>query len=76
MFHCIVQFNDSVIYTDYIDPGATAVDEEDGDITDRITTTINVDEKQVGTYSVLYSVEDDAGNSASATRTVEVIFCK
>ena len=68
MFHCI----DS----DYIDPGATAHDEEDGDITDRINTTINVNEEQIGTYTVLYSVEDKAGNSATATRTVEVIYCK
>ncbi|MCD4729644.1 MAG: DUF5011 domain-containing protein [Bacteroidales bacterium] len=76
MFHCIVQMNDTVIYTDYIDPGATAHDEEDGDITDKINTTINVNEKQVDTYTVLYSVEDKAGNSATATRTVEVIYCK
>jgi hypothetical protein len=76
VFHCIVQMNDTVIYTDYIDAGATALDEEDGDITDKINTTINVNVKQVGIYTVLYSVEDKAGNSATATRTVEVIYCK
>ena len=68
MFHCIA--------SDYIDPGATAHDEEDGDITDKINTTINVNEEQIGIYTVLYSVEDKAGNSATATRTVEVIYCK
>lgn len=76
MFHCIVQMNDTIIYTDYIDPGATAHDEEDGDITDKINTTINVNEEQLGTYTVSYSVEDAAGNSANATRTVDVIYCK
>ena len=76
MFHCIVQLNDTIIYTDYIDPGATAYDEIDGDITDKIDTTINVNGEVLGTYTVLYTVEDKAGNSATATRTVEVIYCK
>jgi len=76
MFHYIVQMNDTVIYTDYIDPVATALDEEDGDITDKINTTINVNVKQVGIYTVLYSVEDKAGNPATATRAVEVKYSK
>ncbi len=76
VIHCIAQMNDTIIYTDYVDAGATAYDQEDGDITDKINTTINVDEKQVGTYTVLYSVEDKAGNSAIATRTVDVKYCK
>lgn len=68
MFHCIE--------TEYVDPGATAVDEEDGDVTHKINTTINVNSDLEGTYTVLYTVEDEAGNSASATRTVDVIYCK
>jgi len=61
---------------DYLDQGATAFDDEDGDITDKINTTYNVDKDQIGTYTVVYTVEDEAGNSATATRTVNVIYCK
>lgn len=61
---------------EYVDEGATAVDEEDGDITDKIVTSNNVDKDQIGTYTVVYTVEDKAGNSATATRTVNVIYCK
>lgn len=61
---------------DYVDQGATAQDEEDGDITDKINTSNNVDTDQIGTYTVVYTVEDKAGNSTTVTRTVNVIFCK
>ena len=56
----------------YNDAGATAVDDLDGDITDRITTDNPVNTSQAGVYTVVYSVADLAGNSASATRTVTV----
>lgn len=61
---------------EYVDQGATALDEEDGDITEKIAITNNVDPDQIGTYTVVYTVEDNAGNSVTATRTVNVIFCK
>jgi hypothetical protein len=57
----------------YSDAGATAYDNFDGDITSRIHTTNNVNTNVVGTYSVTYSVSDNAGNSASVSRTVKVI---
>lgn len=60
----------------YIDAGATALDNEDGDLTDQIEITINVDNTQPGTGHVSYSVTDNAGNTGSASRTVEVIYCK
>ena len=60
--------------TPYIDAGATATDNIDGDITDKITTANNVNVNILGTYTVVYSVQDDAGNSATqVTRTVNVI---
>ncbi len=61
---------------DYQDMGATAIDNEDGDITHKINTTSNVDIEAIGLYEVKYSVKDNAGNIATATRTVEVIYCK
>ena len=60
----------------YTDAGATAIDDEDGDITDKIETTSNVDTMNVGSYYVKYVVTDKEGNRAEATRTVEVIYCK
>lgn len=60
----------------YFDPGATALDDEDGDISDKIVSTGSVIPSEVGTYTITYSVEDNTGNRAKAIRTVEVINCK
>ena len=56
----------------YTDPGATATDETDGDISSSITTKDNLDINQQGTYTITYSVKDAAGNKASAERSVFV----
>lgn len=54
------------------DLGATANDEEDGDITTDIVVTGTVNTDQVGEYTLTYKVTDKAGNEGSATRTVKV----
>jgi trimeric autotransporter adhesin len=56
----------------YTDQGATATDDEDGDITSLIELTNPVDVNLKGSYTVTYTVSDAAGNTASATRTVNV----
>lgn len=56
----------------YIDAGATAEDDEDGDLTALIITDNPVNTDSAGTYTVTYSVSDAAGNPASTTRTVIV----
>jgi len=56
----------------YVDAGATATDNVDGDISDRIVVDNTVDTSVAGTYTVTYSVSDLAGNSAVASRTVVV----
>ena len=56
----------------YIDAGATARDDRDGDITHKIQTVGTVDTQTVGSYTITYTVSDAAGNAASATRTVIV----
>ena len=59
----------------YTDPGATAFDNADGDITDRIfIDTSNVDLTRGGTYTVNLSVTDASGNVGRATRTVIVDY--
>ena len=57
----------------YTDEGATAVDDIDGDITNNIIVTNNVDTSNIGTYSVIYEVSDTAGNTVSSTRIVSVV---
>ena len=56
--------------TQFIDPGATATDTEDGDLTSHIITTGSVDASTTGTYILTYSVTDSGGLSTSTTRTV------
>ena len=54
------------------DPGATAFDALDGDLTSYIETNGIVDSALNGSYTITYSVSDDTGNSASTSRTVVV----
>ena len=56
----------------FTDPGATATDDLDGDLTSSITTSGTVDTSIAGTYSVEYSVLDSGNNSSSVTRTIVV----
>jgi hypothetical protein len=60
----------------YVDPGATALDDEDGDITANINTSSDVNETIEGTYYVTYTVKDNAGNSMTVKREVKVMYCK
>ncbi len=59
--------------TMYMEPGVTAADAEDGDLTASIVTTGSVDTSTVGTYTLTYTVTDSGGLTASATRTVNVV---
>ena len=56
----------------YTDPGATAEDDIDGDITSDIIVTNNVNVNVVGDYTVNYTVADIAGNVADTFRVVKV----
>lgn len=62
------------VHTPYVDAGATAQDNVDGDISSNIsvdTALVNTD--VLGDYTVTYSVADSAGNTATATITVHVV---
>ncbi len=55
----------------FTDPGATASDPEDGDITDDIVVTGTVDTQTLGNYTLTYNVSDGQGHAATpVTRTV------
>lgn len=58
----------------YTDQGATATDNAEGDISQRITVNSNVNTQVLGVYTVTYNVTDGAGNSAvPVTRTITVV---
>lgn len=52
--------------------GANAIDDKDGDITNKIVVTGKVDTKKAGTYIITYTVEDSAKNIATVKRTIIV----
>ncbi len=56
----------------FTDPGATAIDEKDGDISAFIQVDSNVNTAVAGNYTVTYTVSDSNNNSASLTRSVIV----
>ena len=56
----------------YKEQGAKAEDEKDGDLTDRIEISGDVNTNQEGTYSVSYLVKDNNGNITTVTREVMV----
>lgn len=57
---------------DFVDPGYTATDECDGDLTASVTVEGNVDGHTYGTYTVTYRVTDSSGNTGEVTRTVRI----
>jgi len=56
----------------YADPGATAVDDIDGDLTAAVIVNGAFDTGVVGSYTLRYSVTDRAGNLAAASRVINV----
>ena len=57
---------------EYVEPGATAIDDIDGDISSLVEITGTVNTASVGTHQLNYKVTDRAGNTSSAVRTVRV----
>jgi len=66
-YQCIIQ-NEN-----YAEAGYKAVDNIDGDITDRVVVEGSVNCEELGTYSIKYAVSDAVGNIAEVVRTVRVI---
>lgn len=59
----------------FVDPGAVATDDTDGDITDKIERGGHVDTQILGEYELTYNVKDAAGNYAQEKkRIVEVMI--
>ncbi len=61
----------------FTDPGYSAIDAVDGNLTSRIVVTGTVDSNKAGTYTLTYNVSDTGGNKAEpVTRTVTVLATK
>ena len=61
------------VNTTYADPGYTAADDYDGDLTGKVVVTGTVDATKIGTYMIYYDVTDSSGNRAiQQVRTVHV----
>jgi len=57
----------------YTEPGYSASDLCDGDITDKVVSTGTVDTEKIGTYTISYEVSDSSDNKTSVERIVKVI---
>ncbi|MFT5500056.1 MAG: hypothetical protein ACI88G_000182 [Woeseiaceae bacterium] len=57
---------------EYVEMGATASDDIDGDLSDQVTISGSVNTSVVGTYSLTYTAIDRATNNASVQRSVQV----
>lgn len=56
----------------YEDPGFSAVDEIDGDLTHNVEINGKVNTEKVGEYIIKYKVEDKNNNKTEVTRTIKV----
>ncbi len=56
----------------FTDPGFTATDNLDGDITEKVTVSGSVDTRVAGTYILTYSVTDSFGNETQVQRKVVI----
>lgn len=57
---------------EFKDPGYTAVDDVDGDVTANVAVEGNVDTNTEGSYTLTYKVKDSSGNETTVERKVTV----
>lgn len=58
---------------EYKELGVTAIDNYDGDISDKVVITGKVDTSNAGVYNLIYSVTDSSFNTSITSRNVKVI---
>ena len=61
-----------LVGSSYSDPGYSAKDNIDGDVSSKVSVSGSVDTNTMGRYEITYTVTDAAGNTATATRSVLV----
>ncbi|MDO4507929.1 MAG: D-alanyl-D-alanine carboxypeptidase family protein [Candidatus Saccharibacteria bacterium] len=57
----------------YEEPGFSATDNYDGDITEKVLVESPLDISKIGNYEITYRIKDSSGNEATATRSIEVV---
>ncbi|MBV1907803.1 MAG: PQQ-dependent sugar dehydrogenase [Kangiellaceae bacterium] len=57
----------------YVEPGATATDNQDGTVVVDISGAETIDSSRIESFTVEYQASDAAGNSTTITRTVNVV---
>lgn len=58
---------------EFKDPGYKAIDNYDGDLTDKVVVNNNIENNKLGEYEVTYSVRDSFNNESKAIRKVKVV---
>jgi hypothetical protein len=61
------------VFDSYVEPGATALDDIDGNVEVSISGTVDTFNPMESPFTITYVATDAAGNTATATRTVIVI---
>lgn len=57
----------------YIEPGYTAIDEYDGDITNKVQITGEIDAENYGEYVLTYKATDNSNNQTEVNRIIKVV---
>lgn len=57
----------------YIEDGYEALDDLDGDLTDKVKITSNIDDSKLGSYEIIYEVTDTEGNKGKTKRIIHII---
>lgn len=66
--NCVINFGNK-----YIEPGYTAIDAYEGDLTKKVKVAGSVDVTKLGTYKLVYTVSDSSSNTSKKTRVVKVV---
>ncbi len=64
---------DILLGEDYTEEGYSAIDNIDGDITDKVVIDNKVDNKKIGNYKITYKVSDTSGNTVTRIRNINVV---
>jgi len=64
---------DVLLGEEYIEEGFIAKDNIDGDITDKVEVSSNINYKKIGSYQITYTVKDSYDNITTIKRTVNVV---
>lgn len=67
--------NNVTIYQNekYVDEGFLVIDNYDGNLSDKVIVTSNVNNSKLGNYKIKYKISDSSGNTTEVVRGVQVV---